>query len=97
MPQREAEPKIAGRWVRDCTNQKRLPRKEVNKFVLKKIGAGCEFSAVEMTENFRAVDEWGMTGYYKHGDFLVSNHPDREGPRIFGLSRREMGKRWIEI
>ena len=87
---------LAGSDYKDLTEVKRLPKKDTSPAILKKVGISEPYDAVIVDFVFRSVDEFGHDGFFKHGDFLIKNHKDMPGPKLFAMSKRDLGSRWIE-
>lgn len=81
--------------TRKFFNQKnRLPRKDVVRILIKRIGHECPFPAVKMSEPFAVEDSEGHLTFYRRGSYLAKSPANDEG-RLFGVTEETFKRRYI--
>lgn len=92
---KDHEPSSAQRGARKYFTQKNhLPRKDVEKIIIKRIGHEKPFDAVIMNQPFAVHDPEGHLTFFERGSYLVKASSD-DGGELFGITVETFEERYI--
>ena len=77
------------------TQKNHLPRKDVDRIIVKRIGHEFPFDAIQMQEPFAVTNKEGHTSFYIRGSYLLKA-ASADGGELFGVREDTFKRRYID-